>query len=385
VIRLTVPSIEEDDLQAVARVLASGFLVQGDHVAAFERAVAAYVGCEHAVAVSSGTAALHLALLALDTRPGDLVIVPAYSFNATANVVEICGAQPVFVDIQPDSFNIDPSALETVLKRLMSVQSIATRVKAILPVHTFGRIADMPAVCEIAERFGIPLVEDAACALGAVKDGKQAGAWGVMGCFSFHPRKAITTGEGGMITTNNPDLAARLRALRNHGLDPNSPAPDFILPGLNYRITDFQGAFGVTQMAKLDRIITSRRCLAERYQKLLADSPFQLPLLSNPRESVYQSYVILLPENLVQHRQAMIAELKGEGIESTIGTWHMPMTTYFRNRYSYRHGDFPITDQVFLRALTLPLYESMTGTQQSEIAHQLLVKHAYPSPYHRSP
>jgi dTDP-4-amino-4,6-dideoxygalactose transaminase len=367
VIRLTIPSIGEEDLQAVREVLASGHLVQGPHVAAFEQAVAKYVGCQYAVAVSNGTAALHLALLALDVRPGDIVLVTAYSWLSTANVIELCGAQPVFVDIQPDTFNIDPACLERVLQRLMTVSATAQRVKAILPVHTFGQMANMPAILELANRYALPVVEDAACALGATWHGRQAGTWGMMGCFSFHPRKAITTGEGGMVTTENPELARRLRALRNHGLDPDTLVPDFIMPGLNYRMTEFQAALGLTQMKKLDRIITARRRHAASYGVLLSGTLLQAPIVNDNGTSIYQSYVVLLPKQRTTHRQSLIRQLKERGIETTIGTWHMPITTYFRQRYGYNTGDFPVTDCVFARAMTLPLYEELSIRDQQHI------------------
>jgi perosamine synthetase len=287
-IRLTIPSIEEDDLQAIREVLASGYLVQGAKVASFEKTVADYVGTNYAVAVSSGTAALHLGLLALSIQPGDLVVVTAYSFVATVNVIELCGAQPVFVDIQPDTFNMDPNCLEDILSRLMASTDTAHRVKAVLPVHTFGQMADMSAIMELTGRHGLPVIEDAACALGATLNGRQAGTWGVMGCFSFHPRKAITTGEGGIITMNDPNTARRVRALRNHGQEPDKEAPDFIFPGFNYRMTEFQAALGITQMSKLDRIIRARRRLASHYDALLGKTPFQAPIVIPGSQPVYQ-------------------------------------------------------------------------------------------------
>ncbi|MHC4402524.1 MAG: DegT/DnrJ/EryC1/StrS family aminotransferase, partial [Planctomycetota bacterium] len=179
-IRLTIPSLDESDYRAVREVLESGFLVQGPKVATFERAVAGHVGVEHAVAVSSGTAALHLALLALGVGPDDLVVTTAYSWPATANVVVLCGAEPVFVDIRSDTYNIDPDALQSTLERLMAKTETARRVKAILPVHTFGQLADMPAILELAGRYDLPVVEDAACALGASLHDRQAGTWGRM-------------------------------------------------------------------------------------------------------------------------------------------------------------------------------------------------------------
>ena len=370
-IRLTVPSIDDQDLRAVSEVLASGYLVQGPRVAAFEQAVATYVGTQHAVAVSNCTAALHLGLLALGVGPGDLVVVAPYSWPATANVIELCGAQPVFVDIRRDTFNLDPAKLAETLDRLMRNPQQAPRVKAILPVHTFGQMADMPAILEIAQRYNLPVIEDAACALGAAIQGRKAGTWGVMGCFSFHPRKAITTGEGGIVTTNDPALVRRLRALRNHGLDPESPAPEFILPGFNYRLTEFQAALGITQMAKLDRIIAARRRQAAVYDRLFNGTVVQPPTLLPQSQPVYQSYVVRLPAAVASHRSAIIHALKQQAIETSIGTWHIPMTAYFRERYGYKAGDFPAADEVFSRTLTLPLYEAITDRDQQVVAREL--------------
>jgi len=370
-IRLTVPSIEADDLQAVQEVLASGFLVQGQRVVAFERAVANYVGTDYAVAVSNCTAALHLSLLALDVRPGDLVLVTTYSWIATANVIELCGAQPVFVDIDPQTFNLEPELLAEVLDRLMANPETARRVKAVMPVHTFGQMADMPRILAVTERFSIPVIEDAACALGACWQGRQAGTWGVMGCFSFHPRKAITTGEGGIITTNDPALAHRLRALRNHGQNPDASTTDFVTPGFNYRLTEFQAALGSTQMVKLDRVITARRRLAANYDALLKDTFLHPPVVSAESLPVYQSYVTLLPEHVKNRRFELIALLHTQGIETQIGTWHMPLTSYFRARYGYRPGDFPVADHVFACALTLPLHERLTESSQQQVIDAL--------------
>ena len=370
-IRLTVPSIGEEDLAAVRHVLESGYLVQGKNVAAFEEKVAQNIGVPEAIAVANCTASLHLALLALNVGPGDIVLVTAYSWIATANVIEVCGARPEFVDITSDTFNMDSAKLEQALVRLMGNPATARCVKAILPVHTFGQMADMPAILALADRWQIPVIEDAACALGAAWQGRPAGTWGRMGCFSFHPRKAITTGEGGIITTSDKALATRLRAMRNHGLDPNAAAMDFVLPGLNYRLTDFQGAMGVTQMVKLDRIISARRARAESYNLLLANSGLQTPVVPPGSHHVFQSYVVLLPTWQAVQRPAIIAALKQNFIETTIGTWHMPLTSYFRSKYNYALGDFPITDQVFARALTLPLHELLTSAEQQAVVTQL--------------
>ncbi len=359
-IRLTVPLIEEDDLAAVRDALASGFLVQGRHVAAFEAAIAERTGTRHAVVVSSGTAALHLALLALGLGPGSRVAVPAYSFNATANVVELIGGTPVFVDIDPVTYAMDPDALERAHGQ--------GRLDAVMPVHPFGHVADMAGIEGAAP--GVPVVEDAAAALGAHLGGTAAGAFGVAGCFSFHPRKILTTGEGGAITTNDPDLDRRLRALRNHGMDPLAPAPDFMMAGLNYRMTDVQAAMGVTQMAKLDRIIESRRAAAERYDALLAGTPVTRPHTAPGAVPVWQSYVTMLPAGV--DRDALIPHLRAEGVEVQIGTYHMPLTTHFRATHGFARGDFPGTDAVADRGLALPLSPTITAEEQVEVVERLL-------------
>ncbi|NWF65654.1 MAG: DegT/DnrJ/EryC1/StrS family aminotransferase [Chloroflexi bacterium] len=363
-IRLTIPSIEQDDLDAVRETLASGMLVQGARVAAFERDVADYVGCKHAVAVSNCTAALHLSLLALGVGPGDAVAVTTYSWPATANVIALCGARPVFVDIQPDTYNMDPHRLAEVLAR--------ENVRAILPVHTFGQMADMPAILELADRYGIPVVEDAACALGATIHGRPAGTWGIAGCFSLHPRKAITTGEGGLITTNDAHLARQARILRNHGLDPDSPTPDFIAAGYNLRMTEFQAALGSAQMKKLDRLVEARRQGAARYDQLLAGSEITPPAVRNGAHHVYQSYVALLPQAVAPKRAEIIAALKSKGIETTIGTYHMPLTTYFRKKGHHQPGDFPVTDEISARSVSLPLYERITREDQQQVVAALM-------------
>ena len=370
-IRLTIPSIDDEDLTAVREVLASGQLVQGQQVAAFETHVAERAGTDHAVALSNCTAALHLSLLALDVRAGDVVIVTAYSWVATANVIELCGAHPVFVDIRPDTYDMDPAALESILQRLMGNRETARRVKAILPVHAFGLMAGMTEIMDLADRYGIPVVEDGACALGASLNGRPAGSWGKLGCFSFHPRKAVTTGEGGMIVGNDAELIRRLRALRNHGQDPHSPSPDFILPGFNYRMTEFQAALGITQMKKLDHIISSRKRLAHGYEELLRGASLTLPAVPSGHSPVFQSYVVLLPEEDADFRNDVIARLKERGVESTIGTWNIPMTSFFRARYGFMPGDFPVADRVFARSLTLPLYAHMTRHDQETVAGEL--------------
>ncbi len=368
-IRLTVPSIESDDLAAVLDVLKAGFLVQGAHVARFERQLADYLGVRETIAVSSGTAALHVALLSLGVGPGDRVVTTAFSWPATANAIELCGAVPVFVDIERQSFGIDQEELDRVLTE---ERKSGSSLKAVLVVHAFGQMADMAAIEVVARRHALPLIEDAACALGARRDGRQAGGCGILGCFSFHPRKAITTGEGGLVATNDAGLARRIRALRNHGLDPESAVHDFICPGFNYRMTEFQAALGQTQLAKLERILTARRRLAELYTRKLAQLPgWQFPQVPSGSAPTYQSYVVLLPEELACERPALIQRLRAQEIETTIGTWHIPLTRYYRERYGYQPEDFPVATEVFRRALSLPLFEGLPVEELNYVVEQL--------------
>ena len=358
-IRLSVPSIDENDLHAVCEVLASGHLVQGRQVAVFEERVADYAGVKHCVAISNCTSALLLSLLALGVGRDDKVAVTAYSWPATANVIVLCGAEPIFIDIDRHTFNMDAALLEDVLR--------STRVQAILPVHAFGAMADMPAVNHVARQYGVPVIEDAACALGAELHGRRAGSWADVGCFSFHPRKAITTGEGGMIATDDARVARCVRMLRNHGLDPDASRPDFLLAGHNMRLTDFQAALGISQMTKLERIIAKRRELALRYEELLEQVGIPIQRhLANSRH-VYQSLVALLPADVAHMRHSIIAALAEASIEATIGTYHMPLTRYFGERFRHAKGDFPATDDIAARSISLPLFEALTMDAQQEV------------------
>ena len=352
-IRLAEPDIDDADLGAVAEVLRSGWLVQGPRVAAFEQAVAQRTGSRHAVAVANGTAALHLSLLALDVGPGDLVAVATYSWPATANVIALVGATPVFIDIDPRLWAMDPAALERAFKEHPAM-------KAVMPVHAFGAMAPMQALREVADRHRVPIVEDAACAIGATLDGRAAGSWGRLGCFSFHPRKTVTTGEGGMVTTDDAGLVRRLRVLRNHGQDPDAPTPAFVAPGFNLRLTEFQGALGGTQVAKLDRLLARRRAVAVRYDAALPALGLTPQGTLGVAAHSRQAYVALLPARVAPKRAAIIARLRDEGVEAQIGTHHQPLTTWFRAAGKHVTGEFPVTDDVAARALALPMHARLS-------------------------
>jgi dTDP-4-amino-4,6-dideoxygalactose transaminase len=366
-IPLMVPDVEPDDIEAVTQVLRSGRLVQGQRVREFEVALAEVSGVAHVVAVSSGTAALHLALSAIGIGPGDAVAVPAYTWPATANVVALLGADPVFVDIEPATYCMDPLALERTLKR-------DKRIRAVMPVHAFGQMADMVSISQLVTAAKLPLIEDAACALGALLGGRAAGAWGAMGCMSFHPRKVVTTGEGGAVVTNDGTHANFARKLRNHGLDPAAGSPDFVIPGYNLRLTEIQAVLGTSQVKRLEQILDRRRRLARTYNAKFQGTAIEPPNATDQKAHTYQSYVVLLPSGYEARRDQIIQALKEEGVETTVGTHHVPLTTWYRQRYRARVGDFPVTDDIASRALTLPLHRELDATAAEYVADRLLDK-----------
>lgn len=356
-IRLVIPEIGEEEIQAVAAVLRSGCLVQGQHVRQFERLVAEYVGVRHAVAMSSGTAALHLALLALGVGPGDEVIVPDFTFLATANVVELVGARPVLVDIDLATFNVDVSQIRPAITR---------RTKAIMPVHLFGQPADMTPILETAQEHGLFVIEDAACALGAEYHGRKCGAMGHVGCFSFHPRKAITTGEGGMVVTDDEAVAERVHQLRNHGMVTVAGHNRFELAGFNYRMTDFQGALGVVQMSRLEGIIARRMELARLYHQALAGIPSLVrPIAMDGVRHIWQSYVVLLHEGI--ERDKVLQSLREQGIEAAIGTYAVSAQPHYGGPTSA----LPNSCRAYEQGLCLPLHSRMSAADIEEVARCL--------------
>ena len=352
-IRLAQPAIDDADIAAVAAVLRSGWLVQGAEVRGFEAEIARITDVPHAVAVSNGTAALQLALLAMGTGPGDQVAVAAFSWPATANAVVLCGAQPVFVDIEPRTAGMDP-------ERLQARLAASGKFRAVLPE-----------ICRVAERHGVPVLEDAACALGASIAGRPAGSWGAAACFSFHPRKVVTTGEGGAVTTHDAALADRVRALRNHGLDPRSAEPDFLLAGMNCRMTEFQGALGRVQLGKLPALLAAHRMVAGWYAELLERVPVERPRAAEPESHIYQAYVVLLPRRLAPRRRELLNRLREAGVEATIGTHHIPLTRYYRREGGYRPGDFPVTDDIAARAVALPMHHALQRGDVEQVAEAL--------------
>lgn len=360
-VRLNVPLTGRDELDEVAEVLESGFLTQGPKAAELERCVAEFTGATHAFATSSATTGLHLALHALGVGQGDEVIVPDFSFPATANVVVQLGAVPVFVDVDLATFNLDSGFLE---------EAITDRTRAVMPVHAFGLTADMTAICAIADRRGIPVVEDAACALGATHRGRPAGSLGAAGVFSFHPRKIITTGEGGMVATSRDSLADRIAVLRSHGAVRGSHFMSFVDVGFNYRLSDVHAAIGLAQWRRLDEILRRRRELAAVYAGVLSSVPgVTPPAVPETDMHSWQSYVVLLDEDV--DRDAVIDRMRDADVETTLGTYSMHLQPYFRERFGIPDERLPRATRAQRSALTLPLYPQLADADVVRVADLL--------------
>lgn len=384
-IPITRPVFGERERQLMLEPLASGWVVQGPYVARFEKMFADFCTVPHALATTSCTTGLHLILAALGIGPGDEVIIPSFTFVATANAVEYTGARPVFCDIDPRTFTLDPA---------LAALRISHRTRAIMPVSLFGLCADMPALRELANRHGLYLIEDAACALGARRAGHHAGSEADAAAFSLHPRKAITTGEGGMVVTANPDLAERVAKLRNHGAEATdlerhqqeggSLLPAFNLLGFNYRLTDIQGALGVAQMERADEIIAGRQAGARVYDELLATVPAVIPPLAPEGfEHAYQSYVAIyrggdagLPglaalEGLNRQRNRLMTAMERDGITVRQGTHAVHTLGYYAHKYSLKPEDFPHSLLADRLSITLPLFAGISPAQQERVVSYL--------------
>jgi perosamine synthetase len=358
------PYLTGDEGAAVAQVIASGWVSQGPRVREFEAAFAERVGAAEAVAVSNCTTALQLALYVSGVGPGDEVIVPSMSFIATANAVWQCGATPVFADVDPRTFNLDPYSAE---------RAITSRTKAIMPVHQLGLPAEMNRFFSIADRHGLALVEDAACAIGATYHSRPIGSLGPLACFSLHPRKVITTGEGGMIAVQDPDVAARLRQLRQHAMDVSDLARhgsrDVVIEsyperGWNYRMTDMQAALGLCQLQVLDDILGERRRLAERYTAAIEDIDFLAPPFEpGYAQRTWQSYAVTLADDAPVDRNELMRLLLLDGVPTRRGV----MAIHREGAYADVVVDLPNTDRASDRSLMLPLFAGLTDEQQDYV------------------
>lgn len=350
------PFIADEEVHEVVEVLKSGFIAQGPKVAEFEEKFADYIGVEHAVAVSSGTTALHLALLAAGIGPGDEVITTPFSFAATGNSILYVGAKPVFVDIDRETYNIDPKKIE---------DAITNKTKAIMPVHLYGQPAEMKPINETAEDNGLIVIEDSAQAHGATYKGKKAGSLGDMGCFSFYPTKNMTTSEGGMVTTDHEEMAEQIRVLRAHG---ESERYTHVILGYNFRMTDIAAAIGVVQLNRLEMFNEKRIANAEYLTKHIdAIDGLKAPYIANDVKHVFHQYTIRV---LKSKRDDLMKSLNNRGIGTGI---HYPKPIYEQKLYKDMGYDAscPEAELASLEVLSLPVHPSLDKVDLEKIVHEL--------------
>lgn len=368
-IPITAPKFDQHELDLVKRCLDSGWVTQGPLTAQFEAAFGARHHTRFALATTSCTAALHLATMALKLQPGDEVIVPAFTWVTSAHCAEYVGARPVFADVDLATFNIDPNSLAS---------AITPRTKAIVAVHLFGKAAPMDSVIAIARRHGVPVIEDAACAAGTTYKGRSVGAIGDVACFSLHPRKVITTGEGGVVTTDRADLAEYIKSVRNHGATGPAPGSDPTRPytmgtfnnlGYNLRLSDIQSAVGLAQMEKLDALLAERRRLALRYTDRLSSTAGVICPVDDDGHT-YQSYVVRIsPGNAVRNR--IMDALAADGIQTRPGTHAVHRLGYYANKYGLTAEQFPNACAAEDTTITLPIFPGMTEAQQDFVIGKL--------------
>jgi dTDP-4-amino-4,6-dideoxygalactose transaminase len=362
------PWLGPEEAQAAAEAVASGWVAQGPRVREFEEAFASVIGAPHAVAVSSCTAALHLALIAAGIGPGDEVIVPSLSFIATANAVRYVGAQPVFADVDLATQNLVPQTVEP---------HLTGRTRAVILVDQAGMPAELDAIRALCDPLHVAVIEDAACAVGSTYRSRPVGAEAGLAAFSFHPRKLLTTGEGGMITTPDGSIAARLRRLREHGMDISAAdrhrsrqpvIEHYTEVGFNFRMTDIQAAIGLVQLRKLPQMVARRRVLAERYQELLSGIPGLLTAADPPYgETNYQSFWVLLPEEPAVGRDELMRLMAEAGISVRRGI----MAAHTEPAYAGVKPSLPVTERLTKHSLILPLFHDMTNAQQEHVASVL--------------
>ena len=361
-IRLASPDLRDEDLQRVLEVLKSGELVQGKLVHQFERLLSEFTKIPYCTTVSSGTAALHLALLALGVGRGDRVLVPAFTYPATANSVEITGASIELCDVDIHSYVVLANTIERALQA-----NTDNQFKAVIIVHEFGFPVDIKEIAKIIKRFGVFLIEDAACALGTMADEHHPGFYSDVACLSFHPRKAITTGEGGALLTTNVALDTQFRRLRNHGISLDNGFMDFVEAGLNYRLTNFQAALAIGQLERFHAELSMRKNLAAVYFHELSNHPnISLPQYSSGH--AWQSFMVILENTDREKIKKLLAEM---GVESNLGAQALNCLTYYQNKYHYASSTSPNASKLFNQGLTLPLYGKLTEENIKFVSTQL--------------
>lgn len=396
-IPVTKPYFDEEELEQIKGSLDSGWVANGPRCVEFEKKIAEHEGIKEGVATTSCTTALHLAMAGEGMTAGMDVIVPAFTFVATENAIVETGATPVMVDIHEETFNVDADKVREIINSRYTMRDgklvnneTGNVLWGIVPVHEFGLCCDIYAINAIAEEYGLKVIEDAACALGAMIGDKHQGAFGNTSCVSFHPRKSITTGEGGMVLTDDEELAVRLRELRSHGNSISAAdrdkgkgflLPEFNVAGYNYRMTDIQGGMGLAQVKKLDYIIEAKREKAQKYNKLITE---KLPELIYPVEPegyfhTYQSYVCMLNleklgitdvEEGGEYRNRLLELLEEKGIATRQGTHAVHTLGYYRNRFGYKPEDFPHAYACDRLSITLPLYVQMTDDDQEYVVNE---------------
>jgi len=357
-IKLSSPDITEAEIAAVTEVLRSGWLSLGPKVPEFEKAMADYIGVKHAVAVSSGTTGLHLLMRAIGVGRGDEVISTPFSFIASTNCVMFEGARPVLVDIDPHTWNIDPERIEA---------AITPRTKAIIPVDVFGQVADLDRIAAIARRHGLRVIEDSCEALGSRYKGRMAGSLGDAGIFGFYPNKQITTGEGGMIVTNDDEIAHLCRSMRNQGRDTMAWLAHDRL-GYNYRLSDVASAIGLAQIRRIDEILARRARVAGWYrQRLGGDARLSMQRLSPDVEMSWFVFVVKLADDYTEERRnAIIESLRAKGIGSSNYFAPIHLQPFYGREFGYKKGDFPVCERVAARTVALPFHNHLT---EAEVEH----------------